>query len=83
MAESYISRTSWVAETPFFLDMAIRLDPQSSMAAKAYDFLHAYIVTGYTGSAGTHVPQEVQEYLDSLRQLREGSVQGPTPDHGR
>jgi len=83
MTESYISRTSWVAETPFFLAMAIRLDPQSPMADKAYDFLNAYIVTAYTGSAGTHVPQEAQEYLDSLRRLREGAGQKHTPDHGR
>src|SRR5262245_56127984 len=83
MTESYISRTSWVAETPFFLETAIRLEPQSPMADKAYDFLNAYIVTGYTGSAGTHVPQEVQAYLDSLRRLREGAGQEHTPDQRR
>lgn len=79
MTESYISRTSWVAETPFFLAMAIRLDPQSPVAARAYEFLNAYTIAAYTGSAGTHVPQEVQESLEYLRQLREGAAQEHTP----
>ena len=73
IAESYISRTSWVAETPFFLEVAIRLDPQSPMAVKAYDLLNAYILAAYTGSSGVHLPQEVQEYLEELRRLRQGS----------
>jgi hypothetical protein len=62
-----------VAETPFFLEMAIRLDPQSPMAAKAYDLLNAYILAAYTGSSGVHLPQDVQEYLEGLRRLRQGS----------
>jgi hypothetical protein len=73
MAESYISRTSWVAETAFFLETAIRLAPTSSAAARAYDLLNAYILTEYTGSGGTHVPQELQEQLEDLRKLRNGS----------
>jgi hypothetical protein len=73
MAESSISRTSWVAETPFFLDMAIRLDQRSSLAAKAYDLLHAYLLAAYTGSGGVLVPEEVQEYLEGLRRVRQGS----------
>ena len=73
VAEWSISRTSWVAETPFFLEMAIRLDPKSPLAAKAYDLLQTYMLAAYTGSAGVHLPHEVQEYLDGLRRLRHGS----------
>jgi hypothetical protein len=73
VAEAYISRTSWIAETPFFLEVAIRLDPPSPMAAQAYDLLNAYILASYTGSSGVHLPQEVQEYLEGLRRLRQGS----------
>jgi hypothetical protein len=72
VAESSISRTSWVVETPFFLEMAILLDPKSPTAAKAYDLLNAYMVTAYTGSAGLHLPHEVQEYLEELRRLHSG-----------
>ena len=61
-----------VAETPFFLKMAIRLDPQSPMAAKAYDLLNAYILAAYTGSSGVHLPQDVQEYLGVPASLAAG-----------
>jgi hypothetical protein len=73
IAESYVSRTSWVTETPFFLEMAIRLDPKSPTAARAYDLLNAYILAAYTGSSGVHLPQDMQEYLEGLRRLRQGS----------
>ena len=55
------STTMWVTETPFFLEMAIRPDPSSPMAAKAYDLLNAYMLAAYTGSGGVHLPEEVQE----------------------
>ena len=73
IAETYISRTSWISEAPFFLETAIRLDPTSPIASKAYDVLNIYILTEYTGSLGTRVPSEVQEHLDELRRLRGGS----------
>ena len=43
------------------------------MAAKAYDRLNAYILAAYTGSSGVHLPQDVQEYLEGLRRLRQGA----------
>jgi hypothetical protein len=73
IAETYISRTSWLSEAPFFLETAIRLDPTSAIAAMAYDVLNTYILTEYTGSLGTRVPSDVQEHLDDLRRLRGGS----------
>jgi hypothetical protein len=73
VAESSISRTAWIAETPFFLEMAIRLDPKSPIAAKAYDLLNASMIAAYTGSAGVHLPHEMQEYLAELRRLQSGS----------
>lgn len=69
-AEASISRTSWLSETPFFLETAIRLAPTAPIAAKAYDALSAYMLAEYTGSAGTEVPQQVQEFLQDLRKLR-------------
>ncbi|MBM3223352.1 MAG: hypothetical protein FJZ47_06085 [Candidatus Tectomicrobia bacterium] len=73
ITESYISRTSWVTETAFFLETAIRLAPSSPVAMQAYDLLNAYILAEYTGSSGAHVPQELQEQLEELRKLRGGS----------
>ncbi len=73
ITETSISRTSWLSEAPFFLETAIRLDPTSTVAARAYDVLNTYILTAYTGSLGTRVPADVQEHLEELRRLRGGS----------
>jgi hypothetical protein len=73
ITETYIARTSWISEAPFFLETAIRLDPASAIATRAYDVLNMYILTEYTGSLGTRVPSEVQEHLEALRRLRGGS----------
>jgi hypothetical protein len=73
ITETYISRTAWLSEAPFFLETAIRLDPATPIATKAYDVLNMYILTEYTGSLGTRVPSDVQEHLEELRRLRGGS----------
>jgi hypothetical protein len=73
ITETYIARTSWLSEAPFFLETAIRLEPKSAVAAQAYDVLNTYILTEYTGSLGTRVPADVQEHLEELRRLRGGS----------
>lgn len=73
LTEIAISRTSWLTEAPFFLATAIRLDPTSAVAARAYDVLNTHILTEYTGSLGVHVPPEVQDSLEDLRRLRGGS----------
>ena len=73
IAEAYLSRTSWISETAFFLETAIRLAPASPIAVQAYDVLNTYILTEYTGSSGLHLPAEIQEHLDELRRLRGGS----------
>ncbi|MGE3538442.1 MAG: hypothetical protein AB7N91_13550 [Candidatus Tectimicrobiota bacterium] len=73
LAEAYVGRTSWVSETPFLLETAIRLQPTSATASKAYSALRDYLVTQYTGSSGTHIPPEIQANLDELRRLLGGS----------
>ena len=72
-AEIYISRTSSLAEGPFFLATAIRLAPTSPVAAKAYDALNMYLLTEYTGALGLRALPEVQDSLEDLRRLRGGS----------
>jgi hypothetical protein len=73
ITETYISRTSWLSEAPFFLETAIRLAPTSPIATKAYDVLNMYILTEYTGSQGLRLPSDIQEYLEEIRRLRGGS----------
>jgi hypothetical protein len=71
VAESYIAVSRWVSETEFYLDRAIRLDPGSDEAMRAYEFLEAYMMRGYSGSSGTQIPEDVQQRLDELRKLAE------------
>ncbi len=69
--ESYIPRSSWIAETEFFLETAIRLAPKSPVAKRAYSVLEPYLTLGYTGSSGVHLPSEEKARLDELRRLAE------------
>ena len=73
VVKTSLARIAWLSEAPFFLETAIRRNPMSAIAAKAYDVLNTSILTEYTGSLGTCVPPEVQEHLEELRRLREGS----------
>jgi tetratricopeptide (TPR) repeat protein len=67
--ESRVGRTFWLSETEFFLEAAIRLDPSAPFAERAYDLLEEFVVSGYTGSSGVHVPADAQERLRALREL--------------
>ena len=82
VAEAYISRTSWIAETPFFLEVAIKLDPPSPMAAQAYDLLNAYILASYTAPLGCTCPRRCRS-MEGLRRLRQGSRAGVTAETPR
>jgi hypothetical protein len=74
VVDSYIPRSSWISETEFFLEQAIRLAPNSPVAKNAYSFLEEYIMMGLTGAgypdegSSTLYPQ-----LSELRRLIEGS----------
>ena len=69
VAESYIQRSSWISETETFLEAAVRVAPTSPFGKKAYAFLEEYVITGYSGSSGLHLPSDVQTRLDELRRL--------------
>lgn len=71
LAESTISRTMWVPETEFFLEMAIRAAPDTDAARDAYAFLEEYVIANYTGSAGTNVPPDLWDRLIELRAMVE------------
>ena len=69
VAESYVPRTSWISETEFFLETAIRLAPTSLFGKKAFAFLEEYLIVGYSGSSGLHLPSDIKRRLDELRRL--------------
>jgi hypothetical protein len=69
VVESRIGRSFWASQTEFFLEAAIRMGPTQAYAEKAFDLLEEFLVSGYTGSSGTHVPADVTQRLDELSQL--------------
>jgi len=69
VAEAYISRSHWISETEHFLETSIRLDPEAPSAHRAFAFLEAYTLLGYSGNSGTQLPPAVKAKLDELRAL--------------
>lgn len=69
VADARARRSYWVSQAEFFFETAVRTAPHDPVAEKAYALLEEYTVLGYSGSAGVHVPHDVQETLDELRAL--------------
>jgi tetratricopeptide (TPR) repeat protein len=67
--ESRVGRSIFASQTEHLLETAIRMGPTEAYAGEAFDLLEEYLVSGYTGSAGTHVPPDVRRRLDDLHQL--------------
>jgi hypothetical protein len=69
VAESFIPRTSWISETEFYLETAVRLAPTSPFGQQAFAFLEEYLIMGYSGSSGLLLPSDIQKRLEELRSL--------------
>jgi tetratricopeptide (TPR) repeat protein len=67
--ESRVGRSFWLSQTEPYLEAAIRLAPGDPLAPKAYALLEEFVVGGYTGSSGEHVPADVRAWLDELHAL--------------
>ncbi|MGE0174280.1 MAG: hypothetical protein AB7T49_15900 [Oligoflexales bacterium] len=72
-SEYFISDSFWVSEMDYFLESAIRLAPQTASAVRAYNMLEQQYIIGYSGSSGVHLPADIVELLQELRQLIEKS----------
>jgi len=59
----------WVNLSERHLEAAIRSDPTGPIAEKAYALLEETQVLGYGGSSGVHLPTDVWNLLQELRQL--------------
>jgi hypothetical protein len=68
------SRSYWVPESEFYLETSIRMDPTGPFASDAYAVLEELYIEGYTGSAGTDLPPDIQALLDELRGMVEGGA---------
>jgi hypothetical protein len=79
LIESRTNFSHFVSESDFYLETAIRLAPGDPIGQAAFDLLEEETVLGWTGSSGSHMPEDVRRNLDALREL----VDGPsTPTDG-
>jgi tetratricopeptide (TPR) repeat protein len=69
LVESRIGRDYWVSQSGAFLESSIRLAPHETFAEQAYALLEEEIILGYSGSAGIHVPEDLERNLAELKQL--------------
>jgi hypothetical protein len=58
---------SWNLHESYY-EGCINKDPKSAMAQQCYSRLEASLYMGYSGSAGTHLPQEEKERLRRLKE---------------
>lgn len=71
VTDSYIPRSSWISETEFFLEQAIRLAPKSPVAKNAYSFLEEYMTMGLIGGDHSDLSSNLYPHLNELRRLIE------------
>lgn len=65
--ENTLDHSYWLSETKFYLQTAIQVAPHTLSSKKAFLLLEELTVLGYTGSSGTHLPQDEVEWLSELR----------------
>ena len=68
-SELFIGGSSWLSPAEAYLEKAIRVAPKQKFAQKAYQLYEENIYMGYTGSSGTHIPDDVKSKLLELRKL--------------
>jgi mono/diheme cytochrome c family protein len=73
LIETRIGRSYWLSQAEAYLETAIRLAPGEEIASDAYDKLEQFLVAGYTGSSGTHVPPDIEAKLDQLRRIADAT----------
>jgi len=73
VTEAHLTHSYWLSETEFFLERAIRLSPNASFSKRAYQFLEELTTSGFTGSAGVNIPEDVERRLKELRALVDGA----------
>jgi hypothetical protein len=71
LIETKIGRSFWLSQAEAMLETSIRLAPGTPTAQRAFALLEDFLVAGYTGSDGTHVPPDIQARLDALQKIAE------------
>ena len=76
VTESLLGYSFWISRQDFYLETAIRIAPGSSFSPKAYALLEDSLVTGFTGSSGTNLPDDVTDLLSELKTLIDNAKKG-------
>jgi hypothetical protein len=69
IAESRIGPSFWISQAEFYLETAVRMSPGTDVGRDAYALLEEETISGYTGSGGMQLPDDVEAHLRQLRQL--------------
>lgn len=69
LIESRTSLDYFVSEADFYLETAIRMAPRDPVGAEAFRLLEEEAEIGWSGSGGSHMPDDVRKNLESLRSL--------------
>jgi len=69
----------WVPQAEFHLEAAIRLDPKSQIARRAYELLEQSVSIGYGGTSAEILPVDLWAKLNELRALS-GIGAGASPE---
>jgi len=69
LIESRVGQSIWISQTEPYLEAAIRAAPKDPIAKQAYALLEEFLISGYTGSAGTNIPPDEMKRLRELRAL--------------
>jgi len=66
----------WISETEMYLEQSIRVAPQSKFGGKSLGLLEDRFLFNYTGSSGTHLPDDLKKNLKELRDLVHSKKKG-------
>ncbi len=69
ITELLAGRSYWLSQADVFFESAIRAAPEQEYAKKAYALLEDNVMLEYSGSSGTHIPEDVEQRLAELRKI--------------
>jgi tetratricopeptide (TPR) repeat protein len=72
VSELRSGRPVWLSQAEGYLEMAIRTQPGSEWAKRAYVVLEEETLADYSGSGGVHVPPDVRQRLRALQRVAVG-----------
>lgn len=78
VTESLLGYSFWVSRQEFYLETAIRIAPGAAFSPKAFALLEESLIAGYTGSAGTNIPDDVNQLLTELKVLMKSATKEGT-----